>query len=302
MPAFIAHHVFAEEALALLPEGAAVLCESFSDLYFWGAQGPDPLAFHDAPLLGPLVPLCDRLHTGDPLPLFEHLCRTCRGSQPKTVWALGFLTHYVLDHLVEPLLLDAAEKYQIRTGRASLEQAHLQVSAELDRAIITEFLSGSASDYPAYQLLHPLRGECRRTAPEMLAFAASIAAASPISVSAVLSAMNAMRMTTRTLHCSSEEARRTLVHLEERAGCPGRMTARLRPSLPLPGDVLNTTHSVWRDGSGTPRTEDAFSLFHQALCDLMAPAAAVFDCCTRAKPLPSHFFDETFYGSPVNRP
>lgn len=300
MPSFVTHHVFAEHALERFEEPVRALAERQSGAYFWGAQGPDPLVYHDMPFRGPLVPLCAALHEADPAPLFAALAKAARGKAAYAAWTLGFAVHYALDRALEPLLRAAAREKIAPARGEDMQTAYLRAAADLDRAVIEEYLSGAPGDYPAHRLLPPLDGDARLSAADQLSRAASLTEGQTVSFADCLSALNAMRMTVPTLR-TGEAARRALVTAETRAGCPGRLSARQRPDLPLPGDVPNRAHAVWRDGADSPRDEDAFTLFEQALSDAAALASAVFEDCMRAQPVPLRLLDENFYGVPVER-
>lgn len=142
MPAILTHHIFGEDASALLPDG---ILEKQEDLlaFLLGNQGPDPLwaRFSTTPRISRSChQLATRMHSEHIVDSFlvlrdsvSHLRDSDKGVG--RAFALGIAAHYLLDCLTHPLLY--AQQQQLIDANPDLEDAADEVHALLESEIDT---------------------------------------------------------------------------------------------------------------------------------------------------------------------
>lgn len=139
MPALITHHLFGEESVDLLPEGI-IASEDERAAFLIANQGPDPFFFHLRSLnASTCMEFGRRLHRCRMSRQFSalregvgHLHRHDAGVG--RAFALGLLSHYVLDRAAHPFVY--AQQWGIQEMDATLDgagsQIHGIIEADLD--------------------------------------------------------------------------------------------------------------------------------------------------------------------------
>ena len=142
MPAILTHHIFGEDASALLPDG---ILEKQEDLlaFLLGNQGPDPLwaRFSTTPRIARSChQLATRMHSEHIVDSFlvlrdsvSHLRESDKGIG--RAFALGIAAHYLLDSMTHPLLY--AQQQQLIDANPDLEDGADEVHALLESEIDT---------------------------------------------------------------------------------------------------------------------------------------------------------------------
>ena len=156
MPALITHHLFGEESIDRLPQGV-ITSDEERIAFILGNQGPDPFFFHmltprisDCTLLGQVMHRsrmsrqfsCLRDGVSHLLPRDANLGRA---------FALGLLSHYVLDRNAHPFVYE--QQFGIVDSDPELEasgsQVHAVLESDLDVLMLQLKRDGATvEDYP----------------------------------------------------------------------------------------------------------------------------------------------------------
>ena len=108
MPALITHHLFGEESIDRLPQGV-ITSDEERIAFILGNQGPDPFFFHMlTPRISDSTSLAQVMHRSRMSRQFSCLRDGVSHLQPRDAnlgraFALGLLSHYVLDRNATPL-------------------------------------------------------------------------------------------------------------------------------------------------------------------------------------------------------
>ena len=108
MPALITHHLFGEESIDRLPRGV-ITSDEERIAFILGNQGPDPFFFHMlTPRISDCMSLAQVMHRSRMSRQFSCLRDGVSHLQPRDAnlgraFALGLLSHYVLDRNAHPL-------------------------------------------------------------------------------------------------------------------------------------------------------------------------------------------------------
>lgn len=162
MPAIVAHHIFGEEALGLLPEGV-VEGEEERLAFLLGSQGPDPL-FARFRALPTTSVACHRLAGAiqgeKPTEGFAAL-RDALASLPSAderlgcAFVLGVLAHYALDSAAHPFVI--AQQRALVAADAELEHAehevHGVIESDLDVWMLWEKRGKTVEEQPVTEFL-----------------------------------------------------------------------------------------------------------------------------------------------------
>lgn len=156
MPALITHHLFGEESESRLPAGI-VSTEEERCAFLIANQGPDPFFFRvRTPGFKASNALGHRMHAGRISRQF-HALREGVGHLPERdadlgrAFALGMLSHYVLDRNAHPFVY--AQQWGIQGADPDLaragSQVHAVIESDLDVLMLQRKRSGATcADYP----------------------------------------------------------------------------------------------------------------------------------------------------------
>lgn len=156
MPALITHHLFGEESIDRLPQGV-ITSDEERIAFILGNQGPDPFFFH---MLTPRVSDCTSLaqvmHRSRMSRQFSCLRDGVSHLQPRDAnlgraFALGLLSHYVLDRNAHPFVYE--QQFGIVDSAPELEasgsQVHAVLESDLDVLMLQLKRDGATvEDYP----------------------------------------------------------------------------------------------------------------------------------------------------------
>ena len=156
MPALITHHLFGEESIDRLPQGV-ITSDEERIAFILGNQGPDPFFFH---ILTPRVSDCTLLaqvmHRSRMSRQFSCLRDGVSHLQPRDAnlgraFALGLLSHYVLDRNAHPFVYE--QQFGIVDSDPELEasgsQVHAVLESDLDVLMLQLKRDGATvEDYP----------------------------------------------------------------------------------------------------------------------------------------------------------
>ncbi len=115
MPCAYSHHTVAKKIYSALSSADSEALSSELDLYFIGAQGPDPYIFLT---LSPFkktrergIELSELLHTRDVNETFRVMLQyaAMRGDDGLWAYCMGYITHCLLDRIAHPYILARTE-------------------------------------------------------------------------------------------------------------------------------------------------------------------------------------------------
>lgn len=158
MPAIITHHIFGEDASAILPDG---ILSGQEDLlaFLLGNQGPDPLWARIRTLpkqARACHTLATRMHTDHMVEVLLSLRNSvsCLADKDRSIgraFALGMAAHYLLDSMAHPLIY--AQQEELISADPSLEDArdeiHAVIESDLDSWVLWEMRRQTVLDTPS---------------------------------------------------------------------------------------------------------------------------------------------------------
>lgn len=158
MPAIITHHIFGEDASALLPDG---ILSGQEDLlaFLLGNQGADPLwaRIRTFPRQARAChALATRIHTSNMVEVLLSLRNSVSFLNDKDrsigrAFALGMAAHYLLDSMTHPLIY--AQQDELIKTDPSLEEArdeiHAIIESDLDSWVLWEMRHQTILDTPS---------------------------------------------------------------------------------------------------------------------------------------------------------
>ncbi len=129
MPSYYAHFRFGTEALSLLPPDTNRSVQRFRRLYDVGLHGPDLFYSYHPVTGGPTATLGVRYHEQTGKAFFTRICRAIRmeRSEAASSYLYGALSHYVLDSVLHPYILELA---------ADTGVSHARLESEFDRYLL----------------------------------------------------------------------------------------------------------------------------------------------------------------------
>ena len=135
MPALITHHLFGEESIDRLPQGV-ITSDEERIAFILGNQGPDPFFFHIlTPRVSDCTLLAQAMHRSRMSRQFSCLRDGVSHLLPRDAnlgraFALGLLSHYVLDRNAHPFVYE--QQFGIVESDPELEDSGSQVHAVLE--------------------------------------------------------------------------------------------------------------------------------------------------------------------------
>ena len=156
MPALITHHLFGEESIDRLPQGV-ITSDEERIAFILGNQGPDPFFFHIlTPRVSDCTLLAQAMHRSRMSRQFACLRDGVSHLQPRDAslgraFALGLLSHYVLDRNAHPFVYE--QQFGIVESDSELEdsssQVHAVIESDLDVLMLQLKRDGATvDDYP----------------------------------------------------------------------------------------------------------------------------------------------------------
>lgn len=150
MPAFVTHHLFADQVFHALPEGQAKTAVRRNyDAFLWGAQGPDILFFNKISTVLPLwgSVMHHKKVKENFAAMQRYLIRTRQGFffEAQLAYALGFLCHYALDKTCHPYVYCVQAAFQ-EDPRVS-SGAHNRIESDIDTALYRRLTGRSVREY-----------------------------------------------------------------------------------------------------------------------------------------------------------
>lgn len=170
MPAIICHHIFGEDAAAMLPEG---MIDGEEELlaFLLGNQGPDPLFARFSTLPGAAAAdhrLAHQMHDercGQALMAFrdgvQHL--PVADERIGRAFVLGLLAHYRLDSVAHPFVFSQQEALAAASPAlaGAQEDLHAVIESDIDSWILWEKRRATVLERPAHMDLMRTERICR---------------------------------------------------------------------------------------------------------------------------------------------
>lgn len=295
MPSFVTHHHFAVLVQQAAGDELSRACEAAPAAYAWGCQGPDPLFFYHAPFGGKIAALGGKMHREGVADAFRAIVSEAAALREPAALAylLGFCTHYALDRTAHPYIEDQT---RLLMARYSLDNstAHKLCEADIDSAIILNFISAEPAGYPAYKLLDP--DTPSRGAIGRLLSAGGRALGEKLTAAEAEDSLTSMHKVYQMLH-GGEPTRKFLAFFEKLARKPGGVSVMIRRDDLLPEDSLNEGHRTWLDWAGLTHTASFLELMEgDALRCALSLQQAAFTSYRRGRPLPDSLFALDYSG------
>ena len=170
MPAIICHHIFGEDAAAMLPEG---MIDGEEELlaFLLGNQGPDPLFARFSTLPGAAAAdhrLAHQMHDercGQALMAFRDGVQHLPVSDERIgrAFVLGLLAHYRLDSVAHPFVFSQQEALAAASPAlaGAQEDLHAVIESDIDSWILWEKRRATVLERPAHMNLMRTERICR---------------------------------------------------------------------------------------------------------------------------------------------
>ena len=153
MPSNYAHYRFGVEMLQLMPGDIRRTVNRFRRLYDMGLHGPDVFFYYNPLHQTKTGEMGRRIHKQSGADLFMRICRSLRmePSEGGEAYLYGLLTHYCLDSLCHPYVIETATQAGL---------AHGEIEAEFERFLLEKDgkIPACAQDLSPHMQLTP--GEC----------------------------------------------------------------------------------------------------------------------------------------------
>ncbi len=140
MPNLITHYFFAEDVIDLLPEEQKNLVKKHRTAYNLGAVGPDFL-FTLREIGDVSARYCNRIHYAH---VYDVFAKTAvflnrNRNEEQMAYMLGFMTHYVADHIIHPFVNFFAEEGLTREyGPRFQRHLHSIIESAVDEWILVK--------------------------------------------------------------------------------------------------------------------------------------------------------------------
>lgn len=271
-------------------------------LFYWGAQGPDPLFFRSVLRGSPLHALGNRLHSERTGTFFFALAEAA-GLLPDCdraageAYLFGFLCHYALDCRIHPyvyFLQHARERAGIPGNH------HCAIETAIDRMLAAEQGDAPLDRFPIAKLFAISRDE-RRIAAGMLRHAIRAAFGSAPEPEELEAAFADMLRFERILFNTPRRFYLPAAAAERILGRPGAFTAHFKCGR-APEDLFNRAGSPWTAEAepDVTRTDSLPELIASSV-DLAQELIARFDGMLQSGALYPVDFPLNFEGLPAER-
>lgn len=276
VPAIITHHIFGEDAAALVPEG---ILASQEDLlaFLLGNQGPDPYfarvrttpkvarschafaaAMHESHMCDALLALRDAV---------THLREEDKSCG--RAFALGMASHYVLDRMTHPLVY--AQQEGIIAADPELAAArgeiHALIEADIDVWMLWEKRQSTILDISSASVLASTE-RINRVAGALLSQVAWQVFGADVGAAEYGHAIGDYRLFYQLIDPPAHTAPRMFARIERLARPHSRLRAQAHRTFHAGDDCpfANLDHHRWRDpATGEASIASFADLFHDAL-------------------------------------
>lgn len=276
MPALITHHLFGEESIDRLPQGV-IASDEERIAFILGNQGPDPFFFHMlTPRIFDCMSLAQVMHRSRMSRQFSCLRDGVSHLQPRDAnlgraFALGLLSHYVLDRNAHPFVYE--QQFGIVESDPELEasgsQVHAVLESDLDVLMLQLKRDGATvEDYPpAGEIVTTDR--INRVAGVLMSYVAGRVYGIDIPVGEYGGAVADMQLLYRTIEPAGSAKTRAIALLEGLVhdyslldGLAHRVTTE------LPERAGNLGHLTWKNPFTDEVSNESFpEVFNRALVD-----------------------------------
>lgn len=276
MPALITHHLFGEESIDRLPQGV-ITSDEERIAFILGNQGPDPFFFH---ILTPRVSDCTLLaqvmHRSRMSRQFSCLRDGVSHLQPRDAnlgraFALGLLSHYVLDRNAHPFVYE--QQFGIVESDPELEasgsQVHAVLESDLDVLMLQLKRDGATvEDYPpAGEIVTTDR--INRVAGVLMSYVAGRVYGIDIPAGEYAGAVADMQLLYRTIEPAGSAKTRAIALLEGLVHDYSLLDGLAhRVKTELPERTGNLGHLAWKNPFTDEVSNESFpEVFDRALVD-----------------------------------
>lgn len=276
MPALITHHLFGEESIDRLPQGV-ITSDEERIAFILGNQGPDPFFFHMlTPRISDCTLLAQVMHRSRMSRQFSCLRDGVSHLQPRDAnlgraFALGLLSHYVLDRNAHPFVYE--QQFGIVESDPELEasgsQVHAVLESDLDVLMLQLKRDGATvEDYPpAGEIVTTDR--INRVAGVLMSYVAGRVYGIDIPAGEYAGAVADMQLLYRTIEPAGSAKTRAIALLEGLVhdyslldGLAHRVTTE------LPERAGNLGHLAWKNPFTDEVSNESFpEVFDRALVD-----------------------------------
>ncbi|MDO4437495.1 MAG: zinc dependent phospholipase C family protein [Coriobacteriaceae bacterium] len=282
MPALITHRLFGEESIDRLPAGI-VSGDDERAAFLLANQGPDPFFFRfRTPHLSTCMELARVMHRSRMSRQLaalrdgvSHLPAADAGVG--RAWALGLLSHYVLDRNAHPFVY--AQQWGIQEADPTLTgaggQVHAVIESDLDVLMLQLKREGATvADYPpAGELMTNARID--KVAGALTSFVANSVYGLEVGANEYGGAVADMQLLYRAIEPAGSRCSHALARLEGLVKDYSLLEALAhRVTAETPAAAGNLSCRPWTDPfTGTERTDSFPALFERALDDYGIAAA-----------------------------
>lgn len=157
MPSHYTHYRFGAAVIPMLPPQAQRSVRLFRRLYDVGLHGPDIFFYHNIFFKDNIVALGSKYHNMSGEEFFTPICKRLRlaPNEAATAYLYGVLTHYCLDSVLHPFVLE-----QTRDGKIG----HTELETEFDRFLLQLDGRRQPNTFDCSPHMHLTDGECATVA------------------------------------------------------------------------------------------------------------------------------------------
>ncbi len=276
MPALITHHLFGEESIDRLPQGV-ITSDEERIAFILGNQGPDPFFFHMlTPRISDCMSLAQVMHRSRMSRQFSCLRDGVSHLQPRDAnlgraFALGLLSHYVLDRNAHPFVYE--QQFGIVDSDPELEasgsQVHAVLESDLDVLMLQLKRNGATvEDYPpAGEIVTTDR--INRVAGVLMSYVAGRVYGIDIPAGEYAGAVSDMQMLYRTIEPAGSVKTRAIALVEGLVHDYSLLDGLAhRVTTGLPERTGNLGHLTWKNPFTDEVSNESFpEVFDRALVD-----------------------------------
>ena len=276
MPALITHHLFGEESIDRLPQGV-ITSDEERIAFILGNQGPDPFFFHMlTPRISDCTSLAQVMHRSRMSRQFSCLRDGVSHLQPRDAnlgraFALGLLSHYVLDRNAHPFVYE--QQFGIVESDPELEasgsQVHAVLESDLDVLMLQLKRDGATvEDYPpAGEIVTTDR--INRVAGVLMSYVAGRVYGIDIPAGEYAGAVADMQLLYRTIEPAGSAKTRAIALLEGLVHDYSLLDGLAhRVTIELPERTGNLGHLAWKNPFTDEVSNESFpEVFDRALVD-----------------------------------
>ncbi len=303
MPSLVTHHHFAITALKNSPAYIKACVTENPQIFRWGAQGPDIMYFHNAPMKSKIADIGGIFHSDKTYKSIKTLTSIAREINDPTllIYLLGYICHYVLDSSAHPYV-NYVTKHKMGDYFGLSEPAlHRLCESEIDAMVITNFITGDQHTYEAFKLLH-YNKEDAYTIGELYSKTAWEVYGIKISASQIAKSMKSMKNVYSFLHDETGKRIQQLRAVEKTINQRGMLYTLVRPIKSLECDAANLKHDTWYDANkpNIPKTDSIFEILDENINTATRLMSLIYDVYHKNHELSEVFFGYDFLGNPVN--